>query len=128
MRLAEVFRAPASSGRSLPGLWDSNEGPGRLTASPMVMKATTIVQLFVGHYTRRMKATELWKQTLLVAALVATAGVVSGCKTAQTSASTPLTHSTLSTPQTKASQAAMTPAGALERLKEGNRRFVSGRT
>ncbi len=28
--------------------------------------------------------------------------------------------------QTKESQAAMTPAQALERLKEGNRRFVSG--
>jgi len=65
-----------------------------------------------------MNANQSWKQTLVVATLVtATSFLLTGCQTAQSHASLP---------QTKDSQTAMTPAQALERLKEGNQRFVAG--
>ena len=59
-----------------------------------------------------------WNLLPALVALLTATGALTGCQTAQHSASKP---------QSKASQEAVAPAQALERLKAGNDRFVAGR-
>jgi carbonic anhydrase len=61
----------------------------------------------------------LMAQALLVAAFVTASTLLTGSHTARPTASMP---------PTRDAQTAMTPAQALERLKDGNQRFVSGHT
>jgi carbonic anhydrase len=72
-----------------------------------------------------MKPNQTWTQSLLAATLIAAAGLFTGC---QTHNHTHAAHhgAAASVPLTKETQAAMTPAQALQRLKDGNQRFVEG--
>jgi carbonic anhydrase len=68
-----------------------------------------------------------------LAVLVIAVGGLTGCATSNQCASKSACHSSGAkaaalTPPTKAEQTAMTPAQALERLKAGNARYVSGKS